>query len=167
MSAGDLLNIAVVTISDTRSEETDESGSVLVSCLKEAGHHLQSKQIVKDDVYEIRSIVSALISEPVVQAVLMTEGTGFTARDNTLVAINPLVDTIIEGLGELFRQLSYEEIGTSTIQSRAFAGLSNGTILFCMPGSPGACRTGWYKIIAEQLDSNHKPCNFVDKLKFD
>ncbi len=167
MTAGALLNVAVVTVSDTRTEETDESGSVLVSCLKEAGHHLQSKQIVKDDVYEIRAIVSALIAEPAVQTVLMTGGTGFTARDNTLIALEPLLDTVIEGFGELFRQLSYEEIGTSTVQSRAFAGLSNGTILFCMPGSPGACRTGWYKIIAEQLDSNHKPCNFVDKLKFD
>ena len=167
MSTGDPLNIAVVTVSDTRTEETDESGSVLVSCLEEARHHLQSKQIVKDDVYEIRSIVSTLIAEPAVQAVLMTGGTGFTARDNTLVAIKPLLDADIEGFGELFRQLSYEEIGTSTVQSRAFAGLANGTILFCMPGSPGACRTGWYKIIAEQLDSSHRPCNFVDKLKFD
>ena len=111
-------------------------------------------------------MVSAHISDPEVHAVLTTGGTGFTKRDNTQEAIQPLLETNIDGFGELFRQLSYEEIGSSTIQSRVFAGLANGTIVFCLPGSPGACATGWQKIISNQLDSSHKPCNFVDKLKF-
>jgi molybdopterin adenylyltransferase len=159
------LNIAVVTVSDTRTEDTDKSGEVLIDCLREAGHQLQHRGIVRDDIYELRREVSTLIADPLVHVVLMTGGTGFTERDNTLVAIQPLFDADIQGFGELFRQLSYEEIGTSTIQSRVFAGLANGTIIFCLPGSPGACRTGWLKIISEQLDSTHKPCNFVDKLK--
>ena len=161
------LPLAVVTVSDTRTEETDKSGQVLVECLQQAGHRLHSKRIVKDDVYQLRSEVSQLIADDEVKGILMTGGTGFTDRDNTLIAIQPLLDKHIEGFGELFRQLSYEEIGTSTIQSRVFAGLVNRTIVFCLPGSPGACRTGWNRIIAEQLDSTHKPCNFVDKLVFD
>lgn len=164
MSAATSLSLAVITVSDTRTEETDKSGLVLVECLQEAGHELHSKTIVKDDVYQLRAAASALIADAGVQGILMTGGTGFTARDNTLTAIQPLLDDAIEGFGELFRQLSYEEIGTSTIQSRAFAGLANNTIVFCVPGSPGACRTAWTKIIAQQLDSSHKPCNFVDKL---
>lgn len=167
MRAGTPLDIAVITVSDTRTPETDGSGDVLVECLQEAGHQLQSRCIVKDDVYQLRAEVSKQIADPQVQVVLMTGGTGFTRRDNTPRAIQPLLDEDISGFGELFRQLSYEEIGTSTIQSRVFAGLANATIIFCLPGSPGACRTGWTRIIAEQLDSNHKPCNFVDKLKRD
>ncbi len=159
------LNVAVVTVSDTRVEETDKSGAVLIECLTEAGHSLKHKSIVKDDIYDLRAEVSNLIVNPAVQVVLMTGGTGFTARDNTMVAIKPLFDAEIEGFGELFRQLSYEEIGTSTIQSRVCAGLANGTIIFCLPGSPGACQTGWHKIIKQQLDSEFKPCNFVNKLK--
>jgi len=158
------LNIAVVTVSDTRTEETDVSGDVLVQRLQQAGHTLQAKSIIKDDVYQLRAEVSAHIADPEIHAVLMTGGTGFTLRDNTVTAIKPLLDVAIEGFGELFRQLSYEEIGSSTIQSRAFAGLANGTIVFCLPGSPGACKTGWDKIIAEQLNNEHKPCNFADKL---
>ena len=161
------LPLAVVTVSDTRTEETDKSGRVLVGCLEEAGHKLHSKQIVKDDVYQLRAEVSCLIADPGVKGVLMTGGTGFTERDNTLKAIQPLLEQQIEGFGELFRQLSYEEIRTSTIQSRVFAGLSNRTIVFCLPGSPGACRTGWESIIQYQLDSTHRPCNFVDKLVTD
>lgn len=161
------LSLAVVTVSDTRTEESDKSGGVLVGCLEEAGHRLHSKQIVKDDVYQLRAEVSRLIADPGVKGVLMTGGTGFTERDNTLEAIQPLLEQQIEGFGELFRQLSYEEIGTSTIQSRVFAGLSNQTIIFCLPGSPGACRTGWEGIIQYQLDSTHRPCNFVDKLVAD
>ena len=161
------LPLAVVTVSDTRTEESDKSGGVLVGCLEEAGHKLHSKQIVKDDVYQLRAEVSRLIADPGVKWVLMTGGTGFTDRDNTLKAIQPLLEQQIEGFGELFRQLSYEEIGTSTIQSRVFAGLSNRTIVFCLPGSPGACRTGWESIIQYQLDSTHRPCNFVDKLVAD
>lgn len=158
------LNIAVVTVSDTRTDETDKSGAVLVERLKQAGHTLHSKTIVKDDVYQLRAEISRLIADDSVQAVLTTGGTGFTARDNTQDAIQILFDDQIEGFGELFRQLSYAEIGTSTIQSRAFAGLANHTIVYCVPGSPGACRTAWDQIIAEQLDSSHKPCNFVDKI---
>ena len=165
MNNGIRLNIAVVTVSDTRTEETDASGAVLVQGLQAAGHNLHSKSIVKDDVYRLRELVSRLIADETVQAVLMTGGTGFTARDNTQKAIQLLFDSHIEGFGELFRQLSWSEIGSSTIQSRAFAGLANDTIIFCLPGSPGACRTGWEKIIKEQLHSNHKPCNFATKLK--
>lgn len=165
MSVNTPLNIAVVTVSDTRTPETDKSGDVLVNSLLEAGHELHSRCIIKDDVYQLRAEISQKIADPEAHAVLMTGGTGFTHRDNTPRAIAPLLDEDIAGFGELFRQLSYEEIGTSTVQSRAFAGLANGTIIFCLPGSPGACRTGWDKIIAEQLDSQHKPCNFVDKLK--
>ena len=164
-SAGNL-TIAVVTVSDTRTDETDKSGQVLVESLQAAGHSLHSKTIVKDDVYQLRAVVSKFIADSSVQAVLLTGGTGFTARDNTFKAIKPLFDVDIDGFGELFRQLSYAEIGSSTIQSRAFAGMANSTIIFCLPGSPGACRTGWNQIIAEQLDSKHKPCNFTDKLKF-
>ena len=165
MSSPIPLNIAVVTVSDTRTPETDKSGLVLAEKLQGAGHTLLGKTIVKDDVYQLRAEVSKLIADPNVQAILLTGGTGFTARDNTVVAIEPLLDTPIEGFGELFRQLSYEEIGSSTIQSRAFAGMVNGAIVFCVPGSPGACATAWDKIIAEQLDSTHKPCNFTDKLR--
>ena len=158
------LNLAVVTVSDTRDESTDKSGAVLVECLNDAGHVLVSKQIIPDDTYQLRAVVSTLIADANVHGVLLTGGTGFTPRDNTQDAIQPLLDDQIDGFGELFRQLSYEEIGTSTIQSRAFAGLANATIVFCVPGSPGACRTAWDGIIKEQLDSEHKPCNFVDKL---
>jgi molybdopterin adenylyltransferase len=165
MSSPIPLNIAVVTVSDTRTDETDKSGVVLVEKLRSAGHVLHSKAIVKDDIYQLRAQVSALIVDPAVQAILLTGGTGFTERDNTVTAIEPLLDTPIEGFGELFRQLSYQEIGSSTIQSRAFAGLVNGVIVFCVPGSPGACETAWDKVIAEQLDSTHKPCNFTDKLR--
>ena len=166
MQAGTALNIAVITVSDTRTPETDKSGDVLAERLQAAGHTLYQRCIIRDDVYQLRAEVSAKIADPQVQAVLLTGGTGFTARDNTLDAIKPLFDDEIEGFGELFRHLSFAEIGTSTIQSRVFAGLANGTIIFCLPGSPGACRTGWDLIIADQLDSNHKPCNFVDKLHF-
>jgi molybdenum cofactor biosynthesis protein B len=160
-----LLNISVVTVSDTRTQQTDESGSVLVKRVAEFGHKVYSKEIIPDDVYELRAAISRLIADPNVQAIILTGGTGFTERDNTQLAIEVLFDTHIDGFGELFRNLSYNEIGTSTIQSRAFAGLANGTIIFCLPGSPGACKTGWDKIIIDQLDSSHKPCNFVDKLR--
>ena len=159
------LNIAVITVSDTRTEENDKSGIVLIESLEKAGHILHSKHIVKDDVYDLRAITSAHIRDPGVNAILTTGGTGFTARDNTQKALQVLFDVHIDGFGELFRQLSYQEIKSSTVQSRAFAGLANGTIVFCLPGSPGACRTGWDQIISYQLDSGHKPCNFVDKLK--
>ena len=158
------INIAVVTVSDTRNEETDTSGKYLCDALVEAGHRCHGKTICKNDIYRLRALVAGLIADDTVHAVLMTGGTGFTRRDNTLVAISPLFDSSIDGFGELFRQLSWQEIGTSTIQSRAFAGLSNSTAVFCMPGSTGACKTAWNGIIRDQLDSRHRPCNFVDRL---
>lgn len=159
------LNIAVVTVSDTRSEETDTSGRYLQEALVGAGHNLAEKHICKDDVYRLRALVANLIADNRIQAVILTGGTGFTRRDNTLAAVGPLLDTSIDGFGELFRALSYQEIGSSTIQSRAFAGLSNDTAIFCVPGSTGACKTAWQGIIAEQLNSQHKPCNFVGRIK--
>jgi len=155
----------VITVSDTRTEETDSSGRYLVDSLASAGHQLLDKIIVRDDTYKLRALVAACIADEQVQAILLTGGTGFTARDNTVKAITPLLDMSIDGFGELFRYLSHSEIGCSTIQSRAFAGMSNGTIVFCMPGSTGACKTAWEGIICQQLDSRHKPCHFVDKLK--
>lgn len=165
MNAATSLNIAVVTVSDTRTEETDKSGKVLIDCLGAEGHTLVAKSIIKDDIYKLRAEVSSHIANAEVQVALLTGGTGFTERDNTFAAIKPLFDVDVDGFGELFRFLSYEEIGSSTVQSRAFAGMANGTLIFCMPGSPGACLTAWTKIIKEQLDSNHKPCNFTDKLR--
>ncbi|MCP8688515.1 molybdenum cofactor biosynthesis protein B [Marinobacterium sedimentorum] len=158
------LNIAVLTVSDTRTLETDTSGQTLVDRLEAVGHKLQARTIVKDDVYQLRAQVSAWIADPSIHVVLSTGGTGFSHRDSTPEALQPLFDKQIEGFGELFRSLSFEEIGTSTIQSRAVAGLANGTVIFCLPGSTGACRTGWDRIIAEQLDKRHRPCNFVDML---
>jgi molybdenum cofactor biosynthesis protein B len=158
------LNIAVLTVSDTRTLETDTSGQTLVDRLEAVGHKLQARTIVKDDVYQLRAQVSAWIADPGIHVVLSTGGTGFSHRDSTPEALQPLFDKQIEGFGELFRSLSFEEIGTSTIQSRAVAGLANGTVIFCLPGSTGACRTGWDRIIAEQLDKRHRPCNFVDML---
>jgi len=156
------LSIAVLTISDTRTEETDRSGQALVERLTTAGHHLAEKRIVPDDVYRIRSVVSAWIADPEIQVVLTTGGTGFTGRDSTPEAVSVLLDKRIEGFGELFRQLSWQEIGSSTVQSRCLGGLANATVLFCLPGSTGACRTAWDGILSEQLDSRHKPCNFAN-----
>lgn len=157
------LNVAVLTVSDTRDELTDTSGGYLVKALQEVGHTVIDRKIVPDDLYVLRAVVSNWIAAKEVQAVLVTGGTGFTARDVTPDALIPLFDKQVDGFGELFRQVSYQEIGTSTIQSRAVAGLSNGTVIFCLPGSTGACKTGW-SIIKSQLDSSHKPCNFVPHL---
>ncbi len=158
------LGVAVLTVSDTRTEETDTSGRYLVESLQQEGHQLVDKQIVIDDIYKIRAVASQWIADSGVQAILITGGTGFTGRDSTPEAISVLFDKTVEGFGELFRYLSYDEIGTSTVQSRALAGLANETVLFCMPGSTGACRTAWGKIIREQLDNSHRPCNFVGVL---
>ena len=158
------LSIAVLTVSDTRTSENDTSGDVLVERLKNAGHQLAARCIVKDDVYRLRAQVSVWIADPEIQVVLLTGGTGFSHRDSTPEAIAPLLDKQVEGFGELFRHVSWQEIGSSTVQSRALAGLANGTLIFCLPGSTGACRTGWDSIISEQLDSRHRPCNFVDTL---
>ncbi|TKB47394.1 molybdenum cofactor biosynthesis protein B [Thalassotalea mangrovi] len=159
------LNIAVLTVSDTRNMQTDTSGQVLVERLTQAGHNLAARDICKDDIYQLRSQVSQWIANDNIHAILLTGGTGFSGRDNTPQAIAPLFDKEIEGFGELFRAISYEEIGTSTVQSRAIGGMANHTVIFCLPGSTNACKTGWDKIIKEQLDATHKPCNFICHLQ--
>ncbi|MGR6873528.1 molybdenum cofactor biosynthesis protein B [Pseudomonas sp. HK3] len=159
------LNLAVLTVSDTRNEATDTSGQLLVESLVNQGHNLSDKRIVIDDIYKIRAAVSQWIADESIQGVLITGGTGFTSRDSTPEAVTPLFDKHVEGFGELFRQISFQQIGTSTIQSRAIAGLANGVIIFCMPGSTNACRTAWNDIIQSQLDSRQGPCNFVAQLK--
>ena len=156
------LNIAVLTVSDSRSEENDTSGKTLVERLGEAGHQLAAKTIVADDIYAIRAIVSRWIADPDVQVVISTGGTGVTGRDGTPEAVQVLLDKEVEGFGEIFRKISWEEIQTSTIQSRALAGVANGTFIFCVPGSSGACRTAWDKLIRLQLDYRTRPCNFVE-----
>lgn len=158
------LNIAVLTVSDTRTEETDTSGQYLAKSVKQVGHTLSEKAIVIDDVYRIRAIVSQWIADENTHAILITGGTGFTSRDSTPEAVSVLLDKRIEGFGELFRSISYQEIGTSTLQSRALGGLANGTAVFCVPGSTNACRTAWEKIIHAQLDSRQGPCNMVPHL---
>jgi molybdenum cofactor biosynthesis protein B len=155
------LDISVLTVSDTRVEADDTSGKYLVESLATAGHRLADKQIVKDDVYQIRAVMSRWIADPGVDAVLVTGGTGFSGRDSTPEAVAPLFDKAIEGFGEVFRYLSLKEIGSSTVQSRALGGFANNTVIFCMPGSTGACRTAWEGIICDQLDSTYRPCNFV------
>ena len=156
------LRIAVLTVSDTRDEATDTSGALLCELLTRDGHIRADKRIVTDDKYQIRAVLSAWIADPDVQAVIITGGTGFTGRDITPDAISPLFDKTIEGFGELFRQISYTEIGTSTMQSRALGGLANGTLIFGLPGSSNACRTGWEKLLRDQLNIAHKPCNFAE-----
>jgi molybdenum cofactor biosynthesis protein B len=158
------LNIAVLTVSDTRDESNDTSGQALVARLTASGHHLAAKNIVKDDVYQLRAIVSQWIANETIQVIITTGGTGFTARDNTPEALMPLFYKAIEGFGEIFRHVSLHEIGTSTIQSRAFGGMANNTVVLCVPGSTNACKTAWDKVIKEQLDASHRPCNFVPHL---
>jgi molybdenum cofactor biosynthesis protein B len=159
------LNIAVLTVSDTRVHATDTSGEYLAVSADEQGHLVQRRDIVVDDIYLIRAKVSDYIADPQIQAIIITGGTGFTERDSTPEAVKPLFDKEVEGFGELFRHLSFQEIGTSTIQSRAVAGLANNTIIFCVPGSTGACKTAWQGIIKAQLDGAQGPCNFVPHLK--
>ena len=156
------LDIAVLVVSDSRTEKTDKSGKLLEQRLIDSGHRLACKTIVPDDVYKIRAVVSDWIAHDEVQVVLSTGGTGVTGRDGTPEAMKPLLDKEIEGFGEIFRAISYEEIATSSLQSRALAGVANGTYLFCLPGSSGACRTAWDKIIKEQLDYTTRPCNLVE-----
>lgn len=155
------LHVAVLTVSDTRTEKNDRSGDMLASCLEEAGHRVAARRICADDIYAMRAVVSAWIADPEIHAVITTGGTGMTDRDSTPEALLPLFDRVIDGFGELFRHLSLEEVGSSTVQSRCCAGLANRTLVFCLPGSPNACRTGWDGILREQLDSRHRPCNFV------
>ena len=158
------LRISVLVVSDTRTEETDTSGKIFVERLTEEGHLLAEKCIVPDDIYQIRAVLSRWIVDPAVDIILTTGGTGLTGRDGTPEAVIPLFDKVIEGFGEMFRQISYNEISTSTIQSRVTAGVANGTYIFCLPGSSGACRTGWDKILSTQLDIRSRPCNFAEML---
>ncbi len=159
------LSVAVLTVSDTRTPETDTSGQYLQEALLAAGHTCSDRQIVRDDIYQIRAVLSRWIADDSVEAVLVTGGTGFSGRDSTPEAVAPLFDKSIDGFGEVFRALSLAEIGSSTVQSRALGGLANNTVIFCMPGSTGACRTAWSGIIRDQLDSRHRPCNFVGVLR--
>lgn len=156
------LDIAVLTVSDTRTEATDRSGALLADRLASAGHRLAARRIEPDDVYRIRAAVSAWIAEPAIQVVITTGGTGVTGRDGTPEAVAPLLDKTIDGFGELFRALSFEDIGTSSLQSRCLAGVANGTYLFVLPGSANACATGWDRLIAAQLDHRTRPCNLVE-----
>lgn len=156
------LGIAVLTVSDTRTEQNDKSGQTLVARLQEAGHVLRDKKIVPDDVYKIRAVIANWCIDDAIQAIITTGGTGITGRDGTPEAVQALLDKEITGFGEMFRSLSYEQIGTSTMQSRAIAGVVNGTFVFCLPGSTHACTTAWDKLIKEQLDYRTRPCNLVE-----
>ncbi|HLS99817.1 MAG: molybdenum cofactor biosynthesis protein B [Porticoccaceae bacterium] len=155
------LNIALLTVSDTRTLDTDTSGGYLQEAVIAAGHQLVSRDLIADDIYLMRARVSAWIADPAVEIIITTGGTGFTGRDSTPEALAPLFDKHIEGFGELFRHLSFADIGTSTVQSRCLAGLANRTAIFCLPGSTGACQLGWEQILKAQLDSRTRPCNFV------
>ncbi len=156
------LNIAVLTVSDSRTEQTDKSGPLLVERLTTAGHRLTEKVIEPDNTYRLRATVSRWIADPDVQVVISSGGTGITGRDGTPEAIMPLLDKVIDGFGEMFRILSYNDIDASTMQSRALAGVANGTYIFCLPGSKGACADGWDRLIARQLDYRTRPCNLVE-----
>lgn len=155
------LDLCVLTVSDSRTLAEDSSGDFLAAALTEAGHQLAGRALLPDDRYQLRAIVSQWIAEPAIDGVLVTGGTGFTGRDSTPEALLPLLDKQMPGFGELFRALSFDEIGTSTLQSRAFAGLANATFLFCLPGSTTACRTAWDRIIRSQLDARTRPCNLA------
>lgn len=161
-AASDLmpLNLAILTISDSRGPAEDSSGQFLVDAALEAGHNVVARRLLQDDTCLMRALVSRWIADPQIQSILVTGGTGLQERDSTPESLGPLFDKTIEGFGEEFRRLSAQEIGNSTIQSRALAGLANHTVIFCMPGSTGACRTGWEGIVRDQLDSRHRPCNF-------
>lgn len=156
------LNISILTVSDSRTEKTDKSGKLLGQRLVDSGHILRQKRVVPDDIYQIRASVSEWIADARINVILTTGGTGVTGRDGTPEAVLPLLDKEIEGFGELFRTVSYDEIGTSSLQSRAIAGVANGTYIFCLPGSSGACTTAWDMIIIHQLDYRTRPCNLVE-----
>jgi molybdenum cofactor biosynthesis protein B len=155
------LSLCVLTVSDTRTAENDTSGDYLCAALAAAGHRLHARSIARDDRHALRAIVSAWIADVAVNGILVTGGTGFTGRDSTPEAIRPLLDKEMPGFGEMFRVLSFDEIGTATLQSRAFAGLANDKFVFCLPGSTSACRTAWEKLICAQLDARTKPCNLA------
>ncbi|MTW20586.1 molybdenum cofactor biosynthesis protein B [Allochromatium palmeri] len=155
------LRLAILTVSDSRDEAGDTSGRLLRERAEAAGHAVVAREIVRDDVYQLRAVFSRWIADPEIEVILSTGGTGVTGRDSTPEAIAPLLDKQVEGFGELFRQISFEEIGASTLQSRALGGLANGTFVFCLPGSTGACRTAWDRILQPQLDIRTRPCNFA------
>ena len=155
------LNLCVLTVSDSRTAANDTSGDYLVESLASAGHRLHERAILPDDRYRMRALVSRWIADAAVDGILVTGGTGFTGRDSTPEALLPLLDKTMPGFGEIFRAISFEEIGTSSLQSRAFAGIANGTFVFCLPGSTSACRTAWEKLIRAQLDASTKPCNLA------
>ena len=156
------LAIAVLTVSDSRTLETDDSGRYLAEQVAAAGHTLAARALLPDNRYRLRAQVSAWIADETVDGIVITGGTGFTGRDSTPEAVLPLLDKEMPGFGEIFRMLSYEEIGTSSVQSRALAGLANGTFVFCLPGSTSACRTAWEKLIRAQLDARTAPCNLAN-----
>lgn len=156
------VGIAVLTVSDSRTLETDTSGAFLASRIEDAGHHLRDRKIISDDMLKIREQVVMWSKDPAIDVVITTGGTGFTGRDVTPEALEPVFDKRMEGFSVLFHQLSFSKIGTSTIQSRATAGLINQTFVFVLPGSGGACRDAWDGIIGQQLDYRHRPCNFVE-----
>ncbi len=156
------VGIAVLTVSDSRDEQSDKSGRLLVDRLTRAGHRLAEKLLVPDDIYQIRAAVSRWIADPAVNAVITTGGTGVTGRDGTPEAVRPLLDKVLDGFGEMFRSISYADIKTSTLQSRALAGVANATYVFCVPGSSGACATAWDALIEAQLDFRTRPCNLVE-----
>ena len=156
------LSLCVLTVSDTRTADNDTSGDWLCNALVEAGHRLHERAISRDDRYALRAIASRWIADDSVDGIIVTGGTGFTGRDSTPEALLPLLDKQMPGFGELFRALSFDEIGTSTLQSRAFAGLANATFVFALPGSTSACRTAWNKIVSAQLDARTKPCNLAN-----
>ena len=156
------LNIAVLTVSDTRSMAEDKSGDTLVSRLEGAGHTLAARALVQDDVEDIRAIVRGWIADKGVDVIISTGGTGFTGRDVTPEAIEPLFEKKMDGFSAIFHRLSFDKIGTSTIQSRATGGVAGATYIFVLPGSPGACKDAWDGILAQQLDYRHRPCNFVE-----
>ncbi|PJK00659.1 molybdenum cofactor biosynthesis protein B [Lysobacteraceae bacterium NML91-0213] len=155
------LSICVLTVSDSRSAANDSSGDYLAAALETAGHHVAARELLPDDRYRLRATVSQWIADPAIDGVLVTGGTGFTGRDATPEALLPLLDKQMPGFGELFRAISFDEIGTSSLQSRAFAGLANATFVFCLPGSSSACRTAWERIIRDQLDARTRPCNLA------
>lgn len=158
------IGIAVLTVSDSRTLDEDKSGNVLAARISSSGHHLASREISQDDKYAIRAQLSAWLVDPSVDAIIVTGGTGLTGRDLVPEAIQPLLDRVTDGFGELFRWLSFQDIGTSALQSRAFAGSANGRLVFCLPGSRGACEMAWDQIIGKQLDPNTRPCNLVELL---
>lgn len=155
------LSICVLTVSDSRSLETDSSGDYLVEALTTEGHHVAERALLPDDRYAMRALVSKWIADTAIDGVIVTGGTGFTGRDSTPEALLPLLDKEMPGFGELFRAISFDEIGTSSLQSRAFAGLANATFIFALPGSTSACRTAWEKIVRQQLDARTRPCNLA------